>query len=138
MSDVLFDTGLPATGALQLQVCEQCGEVNYPRRELCGHCLADALSWRPVDDGGTVQSMTELQHSLEDQYAEKLPWRVASVLLDCGPVAFAHLQPGVAVNGRVSLRILEDAHGSPMLVALGDRANAAQWLKDIDFREDSP
>ena len=132
-----FDTGFPASGRLQLQVCTDCGQANYPRRELCGNCLADALAWQVVPPEGLVQSLTELQHSLEAQYTDHLPWTVASIKLDCGPVAFAHLQPGLTVGSRVSLRILSDQADNRMLVALGDnRAAAEQWVTTIAFRED--
>jgi uncharacterized OB-fold protein len=135
----LFHTGLPADGELQLLVCADCGRVNYPVRELCGNCLADALRWQAVDAAGTVQSLTELHYSLESDYAHHLPWRVASVKLDCGPVALAHLQPGVSVQDRVTLRPLCDRRGNRMLIALADNSHeTAPWLAIIDFREDSP
>jgi len=41
-----FSTGLPNATDLTLQCCGQCQQVNYPPRELCGHCLADSL-WNP-------------------------------------------------------------------------------------------
>ena len=135
----LFHTGLPPGDDLQLQVCSDCGQVNYPARELCGSCLADALHWQAVDATGTVQSLTELHYSQENEYTQHLPWRVASVKLDCGPVALAHLQPGVLPQDRVTLRPLCDRHGNRMLVALGDNSQeAAAWLAIIHFREDSP
>ena len=135
----LFATGLPATDEFQLPVCDACGQVNYPARDLCGNCLADALRWQAVETGGTVQSVTDLHYSLETAYADHLPWRVASVKLDCGPVALCHLQPGVSMHSRVTLRPLSDRYGSRMLVALGDNASeAAAWLAIIEFREDSP
>ena len=133
----VFDTGLPATGDLQLQVCGNCGQVNYPRRELCGNCLADALDWQTVDSAGTVQSLSELHYSLEPVYAANLPWRVASVKLACGQVVFAHLSPGVECGQPVTVCIRSDSHGNRMLVAL-DEGKQAEWLDSIDFREDSP
>jgi uncharacterized OB-fold protein len=134
-----FETGLPATDGLQLQVCDACGRVNYPARELCGNCLADDLHWQPVDNGGTVQSVTELHYSLEQDYSNHLPWRVASVKLDCGPVVLAHLQPDVSLGDTVRLNVRSDRQGSRMLVALGDDLDdAAAWLSTINFREGSP
>ena len=134
-----FDTGLPASGTLVLQCCGECHRVSYPPRELCGHCLADALAWSPVDDTGTVQSLTELHYSLEPSYARHLPWVVASVRLDCGPVVLAHLPPGIAVKTRVKLRIVADAAGNRMLLAAGTddaaRQAASAWLASVEFRE---
>ena len=134
-----FETDFPTTGALQLQVCGACGRVNYPSRELCGNCLADDLGWQAVNAAGTVQSLTELHYSLENHYQQHLPWPVASVKLDCGPVALAHLQPGTPLLERVSLRVLSDRDGNRMLVALRNGTDSASsWLETINFREDSP
>ena len=132
-----FQTGLPAAGTLQLQRCGDCRQVSYPPRELCGSCLANALSWETVEDTGTVQTLTELHYSLEAQYAEQLPWAVASVKLDCGPIAFAHLQPGTDIGSRVTLRIARDAGDNHMLVALRENADqASNWLASSGFQEE--
>ena len=134
-----FATGLPDSRDLQLQVCGACNKVNYPRRELCGACLADKLSWQPVDAGGEVLSLTELHYSLEHDYAESLPWQVASVQLNCGPVAIAHLQPGVSLHDSVVLKVVSDSHGNRMLVAVTARSGDINaWLHSIGFHEVSP
>ncbi len=135
----IFTTGLPASGSLKLQQCGQCGRVNYPARELCGHCLADDLHWQSVVDTGRVQSQVQLHYSLEPAYSEHLPWTVASVKLDCGPVTLAHLPPGIATNSAVRLKIIQDSTGNRMLVAMGtDEAaqlSATDWLAGVQFRE---
>ena len=133
-----FDTGLPASRELQLQVCGECGQVNYPRRELCGRCLADALQWQGVNPSGLVQSITELHYSLEAEYAAHLPWPVASVKMDCGPVVFAHLAPGCAIGDQVQLRTVADNNDNLMLAALpgdGDPGAASDSLASIEFKE---
>ena len=134
-----FQTGLPASATLSLQQCSECGQVNYPARELCGNCLADALQWRPVKDTGAVQSITELQYSLEQAYTAHLPWHVASIQLDCGPTALAHLVPGIAIGSPVQLKVVQDEQGNRMLLALGgdDAAQqaATNWLTEVQFTE---
>lgn len=135
----VFATGLPATGTLTLQCCGQCQQVNYPARELCGNCLADDLQWRPVATSGTVQSLVQLHYSLEPAFAAHLPWAVASVRLDCGPVVLAHLQPGPGSGDPVTIRVIRDRDGNYMLAALGtdnsSRQAADRWLASIDFEE---
>lgn len=134
-----FQTGLPSSGTLQLQQCGKCGQVNYPTRELCGACLADELQWQPVPDTGTVQSITELQYSLEPAYTAHLPWTVASIKLDCGPVVLAHLAPGISITNPVKLLIVQDETGNNMLAAIGRdntaHTSAISWLADIQFKE---
>jgi len=135
----IFQTGLPTSSTLSLQQCSKCGQVNYPARELCGNCLADALQWRPVKDTGTVQSITELQYSLEQTYTAHLPWSIASIQLDCGPVVLAHLVPGIAIDSPVMLKVIQDEQGNRMLLALGSddaaRHCADSWLAEVQFRE---
>ena len=135
----VFQTRLPASGALSLQQCSECDQVNYPFRELCGNCLADSLQWRRVTDTGTVQAITELQYSLEPAYTAHLPWFIGSIKLDCGPVALAHLAPGIEINSPVELRVVQDEHGNRMLLALrrDDTAKqaATRWLKEVQFKE---
>ena len=130
-----FDTGLPAASGLALPCCGRCGRVNYPPRELCGACLADGLAWKAVDSAGVVQACTELHYSLEQDYADHLPWRVASVLLACGPVVLAHLQPGVVEGAGVTVHIVEDRHGNRMLAAVEPSGAGADWLASIQFKE---
>ncbi len=80
--------------ALSMQVCTDCGSINYPPRELCGQCLADALLWKPVDDSGTLLQAVELHHSLWEFFKRRLKnssWPIATVKMHSGPVVFAHL-----------------------------------------------
>ena len=78
-------------GELTLQQCGACQTVQYPPRELCRHCLGDELNWAAVSRGGDLLAYSELQHSLEPFFQEQLPWPLASVKLDCGPVVLARL-----------------------------------------------
>ncbi|MEJ2531991.1 MAG: zinc ribbon domain-containing protein [Halioglobus sp.] len=134
---VRFTTGLPAAAGLVLPCCSRCGRVNYPPRELCGACLADSLVWQGVDNIGMVQACTDLHYSLEPDYADHLPWRIASVVLACGPVVLAHLQPGVPEGTEVAVRIVEDRDGNRMLAASDPHqaGAAAEWLARIQFKE---
>jgi len=135
----IFHTDLPAASTLTLQQCGHCQQVNYPPRELCGHCLADELHWQPVPDTGIVQSVTELQYSLEPVYSDHLPWTIASIKLDCGPVVLAHLPPGTACDRPVRVKIIEDADGNRMLLAEAtedkDQQAASAWLAKVQFKE---
>ena len=134
-----FSTGLPNATELTLQCCDQCQRVNYPPRELCGNCLADNLQWQQVDNSGVVQSVAQLHYSLETEYAEHLPWTVASIKLDCGPVVLAHLQPDIIPGATVKLKLVQDQAASRMLVATGDDSEsekpASDWLQAINFKE---
>lgn len=134
-----FSTGLPSAKDLTLQCCSQCQQVNYPPRELCGNCLADSLQWQRVDNSGIVQSVAQLHYSLEPEYASHLPWTVASIKLNCGPVVLAHLQPDIISGTAVKLKLVQDQAANRMLVATGDDSaserRASAWLEAINFEE---
>ncbi len=112
--------GFVPDGSLQLQVCGACGRAQYPPRERCEECLGGVLQWQAVSAGGTVLASTGIAHSLEPWYAARTPWIVASLRMDAGPVAFAHIRAGDAAPGtRVRLATAQDAGGGWCLVAFG-------------------
>src|SRR5262245_60756938 len=95
-------TAAAARGAFALQVCAECGAVQYPPREACRECLSDRLPWREQDGHGHVLSDTVLRHSQELFFRERVPWRLGLVKLDAGPTVVAHLHAGApAAPGRV-------------------------------------
>ena len=96
-------------GELHLQQCGACGAVQYPPREVCGQCLADELRWQLVAGGGELLARSELQHSLEPHFAAQLPWTLASVKLDCGPVLLVQLSTDCPADcKRVEVRAIND------------------------------
>jgi len=107
MTDVPGDTKLSPTARknrdeLKLAVCQECGNVMFPPRARCSNCLADQIEFQPVDDKAVVLATTVLHRSLESSFADKMPWHIALVKMDAGPVAivngFAKLQPGQRVK----------------------------------------
>jgi uncharacterized OB-fold protein len=134
-----FGTGLPNATDLTLQCCDHCHQVNYPPRAVCGNCLAGSLRWQRVDNTGIVLSVTQLHYSLEPEYAEHLPWTVASIKLDCGPVVLVHLQPDIVSGATVKLKLVQDQAANRMLVATADDSesekSASTWLETVNFKE---
>lgn len=82
------------SGELVLQQCANCSAVQYPPREVCSTCLSDQLEWQSQSTLGQVLSVSQLHHSLEPVFQENLPWTLASVKLQCGPVVLAQLPAG--------------------------------------------
>lgn len=103
-------------GVLKLQLCGTCGTAQYPPRELCGNCLGEDLRWQSVDNLGTVLAVSVLHVSNEEYYRSRLPWRIATVKLECGPVVFVNL-PGSAVGGGARVRVAATAgSGGPLVL----------------------
>ena len=107
-----------AHGKLALQHCAACGTLQYPPRELCGVCLADALDWRVTDtEPGEVLAHSVLHHSHEPGFGAMLPLRVGLVRLDAGPTAVCFLADHCCAGTRVSVTAQLDSAGRVVLAA---------------------
>jgi uncharacterized OB-fold protein len=106
------------SGSLEMQKCAACGCVQWPPREVCRSCLSDALEWSPVLASGTLSAATTLHASMEEFFRARLPWRIGTVRLDAGPVAYAHLHQAVAEGDIVRIESHRDFKGRGVLVAL--------------------
>lgn len=104
---------------LCLPLCQDCGLVLYPLRENCSHCLSTNLSWEPVDNKATVLESTSLHHTLEPRLKQKLPWYVALVKMDAGPVALVTASEEFKSDNRIVLQLFFEESGTelPMIVA---------------------
>ncbi len=127
-------TAAAAQGRLALQVCRDCGAVQYPPREVCGACLSERLDWRNQAGAGELISDTVLRHSNELYFRERLPLRLGSVRLDAGPtlIAFVHgaCPPPPA---RVRVCACLDRPGQAALAAFPD--NEASTVADDAARD---
>ena len=125
--------GVPVDGGLRLQRCTRCHAVQYPPRERCGECLADALDWQVVPGEATLLAASALAHSLDSWFSARLPWHVASLRLDAGPVVFAHLLARDASPGdRLRVANARDGSGAGCLVAFaGDPDSLHEHLQHL-------
>lgn len=104
-------------GVFELQKCADCGAYSWPPRDICASCWSDRLVWAPASPHGMVIATTTLHASLEDFFKSRLPWRIGTVRLDAGPVAFAHLHPSVRDGDRVLLVARTDFANRGVLIA---------------------
>ncbi len=107
-----------ARGQFRLQVCGACEAVQYPPREVCGACLATGLQWRDVPAGGRVLALTTVRVSADPYFRTRVPWRIGTVRLDCGPVVVAHLHGDVGDDARVWMVLKLDKAGQGVMFAL--------------------
>ncbi|CAB3907394.1 hypothetical protein LMG26686_04807 [Achromobacter mucicolens] len=129
-------TAAAAEGRFDLQTCAECGTVQYPPREVCGHCLSEHLPWRPADPNGVLLVSTTLHHSNDLYFRERLPWRVGTVRMDAGPSVVAHVHEDCADGARVRLTLKLDRSGQAVMIALPER-NTPNMEDDKTLRETS-
>ncbi len=112
-------TAAAARGRFELQVCERCGAVQYPPREVCVRCLSVRLRWTEQEGLGTVLAITTLAHSNAGYFQARLPWHLGLVQLRCGPTVMVHLHGAVAV-APASVRVIArlDRSGRGVLIGL--------------------
>jgi NAD(P)-dependent dehydrogenase (short-subunit alcohol dehydrogenase family)/uncharacterized OB-fold protein len=128
-------TAAAAEGRFALQVCVDCGAVQYPPREACHRCLSDRLPWREQSGAGELISQTLLQHSHDVFFRERLPWRLGMVHLDCGPTVVVHLHgdvPSPPSRVRVGARL--DKAGMAVLVGFPEK-DVPNMADDRQLRE---
>jgi NAD(P)-dependent dehydrogenase (short-subunit alcohol dehydrogenase family)/uncharacterized OB-fold protein len=111
-------TAAAALGRFELQVCADCGAVQYPPRETCHRCLSDRLPWTDQSGSGELIAETTVHLSQDAYFRERSPWRMGMVRLDAGPTLLAHLPAaGVCAPSRVRVGAKLDKSGQGVLVA---------------------
>ena len=125
-------TAAAALGRFELQQCQDCRTVQYPPREACQKCLSTRLPWKPQRPEGSILADTQLHHSNDLFFRERLPWRLGLVKLDCGPTVVAHLHDGA--KDRVAIRAMLDRAGQAVLAAVPEK-EAVNMADDRQLRE---
>ena len=131
-------TAAAAEGRFELQVCADCGTVQYPPREACHKCLSAGLRWRAQSGAGTLLASTTLYHSNDMYFRERLPWRLGLVQLDAGPTLMVHLHGEVAdvatLPTRVRVGARLDRTGQAVLIGF-PHEGSADMADDTMLRE---
>jgi NAD(P)-dependent dehydrogenase (short-subunit alcohol dehydrogenase family)/uncharacterized OB-fold protein len=124
-----------ALGRFELQRCRDCEAIQYPPVEACQRCLSVRLHWVAQSGEGTLIASTELAHSNDLFFRERLPWRLGMVRLDAGPTVVAHLHGDCApAPARVRVDARLDRAGQAVLVALPDK-ETPHMADDPQLRE---
>lgn len=90
---------------LRLQHCTSCGLVIYYPRVACPRCLASTLEWRPVSGLGSVASFGVVHRSLHQAFHGQVPFCLAAIQLDEGPVVLALLDGCPAEQVHIGMRV---------------------------------
>ena len=127
-------TAAAAEGRFALQVCADCGVTLYPPRDACSRCLSTRVPFQDVPTGGIVLAETTIRTSTDVYFRERTPWRIGTVVLDCGPSFVTHLHGDVAEGDRVRMILRLDKSGNAVAIAM-PAAAAAHQADDTQLRE---
>ena len=79
------------SGELRLQQCANCGHIRYPISTICPVCWSADYDWTPLSGGGTVQSHIVFERAYHEAWADQVPYVVALIELDEGPVLVSNV-----------------------------------------------
>ena len=127
-------TAMAAVGRFALQVCADCGQVQYPPRQVCGRCLGDDLPWRNVNPMGALLAETKLHHANDLFFRDRVPWRLGVVGMDAGPSVVAHLAEDCRQGQRVKLSLNLDRGGHAVMNARPETSGPNEE-DDMQLRE---
>jgi uncharacterized protein len=93
-----------AQGKLIYQRCADCGRAQFPPRNRCSHCHADALAWHESARLGAIHTFTVVHRAPTTAFKSMLPYVIALIDLDEG------------------FRMMMNLHTArPELLSIGDR-----------------
>ncbi len=84
--------------------CAACGEKLFPPREVCPHCRGRELLPYRFNGAGEVYSFSTV-YQAPDGYTQDVPYMVALVKLDEGPLVTAQLTDLDADNAEIGMRV---------------------------------
>lgn len=103
-----------AQGRLIFQRCADCGRAQFPPRNRCSNCHADALAWHESSRLGAVHTFTVVHRAPTPAFKSMLPYVIALIDLDEGVRMMTNLraaQPDkLAIGDRVRV-VFEPAAG---------------------------
>jgi uncharacterized OB-fold protein len=89
LTDPFWAGGL--SGELRLQQCANCGHIRYPISTICPVCWSADCDWTPLSGRGTVQSHIVFERAYHEAWAGQVPYVVALIELDEGPVLVSNV-----------------------------------------------
>ena len=73
-------------GELRIQTCNACGNKQLPWGPCCTQCLKQDLGFETASGKGSVFSFTIVRHAFHPAFAEEIPYVIADIELDEGPI----------------------------------------------------
>jgi len=111
-----------ARGELRLQRCRSCGHLRYPAAIVCPECLSAETEWQAVSGRGKVFSFIVFQRAYHPAWEGRVPYNVALIELDEGPILLSNVidvdnaRLTVGLDVRIAFERLDEALSIPVFV----------------------
>jgi hypothetical protein len=88
-------------GVLRLQRCNSCDHIRFPLDWICARCLSSEFEWARLSGRGTVQTFIRFHHAYDPSWEDRVPYVVALIELEEGPVMISNVVGEGALDVRV-------------------------------------
>ena len=88
-------------GLLRLQQCTACAHLRFPLDGICPRCLSSQYEWAPLSGRGAVQTFIRFHHAYDPSWEDRVPYVVALIQLEEGPVMISNIVGEGALDVRV-------------------------------------
>jgi len=90
---------------LALQRCSSCGGFRFPASPVCAECDSDAYLWTPTGGKGRILSWVVFHRCYFPSFEREIPYNVALVELDEGPVLCSNIVGTDNASLRLGMRV---------------------------------
>lgn len=111
-----------ACDTVKLIQCQSCQHWCTLRPLVCPRCGSSSLALQDVTGNGYVKSLTVIHRAPDPVWRLKVPYAVALVSLDQGPVLMGHVAPDVQMGDRVCAQLFEHEGQQLVCFVKSDRA----------------
>ncbi len=113
---------------INLPVCNHCGTVQHPPREICRNCLSEEVTDQKVDSSGILLSKVNISHSLESEFASARGWPIGTIQLGDKTILLAHLLDEMTMIGSpVHVLLVNGFKDRPVFVATHVETGDITW-----------
>jgi uncharacterized OB-fold protein len=95
-------------GLLNLQVCGNCGAARLPGFPRCPWCRHAGSEWRAHSGRGRMHSWTRYHRAFMSEFECLVPYAVAAVQLENGPMMFGRVVEGTPEIGGPAQAVIEE------------------------------
>lgn len=92
-------------GVLRVPRCRDCGRSHMYPRSACPFCGSGELGWTDCSGRGELHSFTVVHRAPSPAFADKVPYAVAIVALDEGPLLMSNVTGSPPADLRIGQRL---------------------------------